>query len=71
MLADSLSRLLCLGLYKDNDPKKTGCEYGRSIVDTDIETACNVDISQNINKGFEIESVRYYLDEKDLKDLPY
>ena len=51
-------------------PEKTGYEYGKSIFNTDIEAVCNVDISQNINIEFEIEGVKYYLDENDLNDPP-
>ena len=29
-----------------------------------------MDISQNVNKAFEIEDVKYYLDDKDFNDLP-
>ena len=32
VLANSLSGLKCLGLYKDNDPEKPGYDYGKFIL---------------------------------------
>ena len=71
ILADSLSRLKTLGLYENNGPEKPGHEYGESIFNFNLETACNVDTSHNANQGFEIDSVKYELDEEDLDDLSY
>ena len=45
MLADSLLRLKCLGLFENNGPEKQEYENGKSIFDTDVDTVCNVDIS--------------------------
>ena len=58
MLSDSLSRLKCLGLYEDNDPEKTRCEYCKSIDDNEVEAICDVDISQNTDLD------KYHIDEK-------
>ena len=32
VLADSLSRLRCLGLHEDNNPEESGYENGKSIL---------------------------------------
>ena len=70
VLVDSLLRFKHLGLYKNNGPEKVRYGNARSIFNTDAEALCNVDISQNINKEFEIEGIKYHLDEKDLDDIP-
>ena len=54
MLADSLSRLRHLGLHEDNDPEKSGYEYGKSIVDTNENTVCSIDSDQNVNKNLKL-----------------
>ena len=64
-----LSRLRCLGLHKDNDPEKSGWEYGKSIFDTDNNTVCSVESNQNINNKFEIDDIKFCLPEKDLANL--
>ena len=62
MLVDSLSRLKCLGLHEGNGLEKLGYEYGKFIFDTDKDRVCNDDIRQNVDKEFEIEDIKYYLD---------
>ena len=69
MLADSLSRLRYLGLHEDNDPEKSAYKYGKSIFDTDKNTVCSVDCNQNKNTEFEIDDIKYCLNEKDLTNL--
>ena len=34
VLEGSLSRLISLGFYENNDPKEPGSEYGKSIFDS-------------------------------------
>ena len=66
---DSLSRLRRLGIYEDNDPGKSGYEYGKSVFGTDENTVCSVDTNQNVNYKFEIYHIKYCLNEKDLTNL--
>ena len=37
---------------------------------SNLETVCNVDNIHNANQVFEIDDVKYQLDEKGLDDLP-
>ena len=65
MLVDSFSRLRCIGLDEDNDPENPGCEYGKSIFDTNKNIVCGVDSNQNIKNEIEMNGSKYCLDEKD------
>ena len=49
VIADSLLRLRCLGLDEDNDPENT---------------VCSVKSNQNVNNEFEIDAIKYCLNEK-------
>ena len=66
-----LSRLRCLGVYEDNDPKKSGYEYEKSIFDTDENTVHSIDSNQNKNNEFKSNDIKYCLNEKDLTILQY
>ena len=70
MLADSLLTLKCLGLYEDNDFKGNGNEYGKCIFNNNVQAICNADISQNVNKEFKIEVLKYHTDKRDLNGFP-
>ena len=66
VLVDSLSRLKHLGL-SDNDPEESGQEYSKSIFDMDENTVNSIESDKkNINNKFEIDGIKYSLDEKDL-----
>ena len=69
IFVDSLSRLKTLGIYEANDPQELGSKYGQIYFDTISETICDVDISQDSNKEFEIKGVKYLIDEKDLDNF--
>ena len=43
VLADSLSRLRCLGLHDDNDPEEPGQECDKSIFETDVNIKLSLD----------------------------
>ena len=58
-LADSLSRLRCLGLHNDNDPKEPDQEYGKSIFVTDENTINSLENDQNLNNKFKIDGKQY------------
>ena len=66
ILADSLSGLRHLGLHDDNDTELLGQEYGKSNLDMDENTVNKTESVQNINDKFEIDSIKYSQDEKDL-----
>ena len=56
ILADSLSRLKTLGLYKTSTPQKEEHVYGKSIFDP--ETECSTDNSQKVNQDFEVDGTK-------------
>ena len=66
VLVDSLSRLRCLGLHNDNNTEESGQEYGRSIFNMDENTVNSINSDQHGDNRFEIDSIKYSLDEKDL-----
>ena len=63
---DSLSRTRHLGLHEDNDPEKSGQEYGKSIFSMHENTVNDIGSNENINNKFEIDGIKYFLDEKEL-----
>ena len=66
VLVDSWSRLRCLGIYEDNDPEKSWYEC-----DIDKNTVCSVDSNKIINNKFEIDNIKYCLNEKDIINLQF
>ena len=66
VLAESLSRLRCVGLHDDNDPEEPGQEHGKSIFDAHKNTVNSIKSDQNMNNKFEIDGIKYSLDEKEL-----
>ena len=68
MIVDSLSGLRHLGLHEDNDPEVPGYQYGKSIFYTD-KTVYSIDSDQNVNNKFEIDGIKYWLNEKDLANF--
>ena len=64
MLTNSLSKLRPFSLHEDNDTEKSAYEYGKSIFDTDKNTVYSVDSNRSINNEFEIDDIKYCLNEK-------
>ena len=62
-------RLKTLGLYEANDHQELESEYGKSIFNTESEIICDVDISQHSNREFEIQGIKYLINENDPDDL--
>ena len=48
---------------------KKRIEYSKSISDSESETVCNIENSQKVNQNFEVEGVKYQLDEKHVDGL--
>ena len=69
MCLQKVYRLRYIGIYEDNDPEKPRYEYGKSFFDADKYTVCSVDNNQNVNNDFEINNIKYCLNEKDLTNL--
>ena len=65
VLADSLSRLRCLGIHDDNDPERLGQEYGKSIFKTDENIIHSLDDVQNSTDKFKINRQQYILDKNE------
>ena len=63
---DSLSGLRCLVLHDDNDPEKSGQEYGKSIFDMDKNMRNSFDSDLTSNDKFESDRREYPLDRNDL-----
>ena len=62
VLADSLTRLQCLGLLDNHDPEEPGQEYGKSIFDMDKNMINILDSDENSNDKFEIDERQYIVD---------
>ena len=70
ILADSLLRLKTSGLYGANDPNELGSEFGKSIFDTCSEIGSYANDNQHLNREFEVQDIKYLINENDLDDLP-
>ena len=64
VLADSLSRMRCLGLHDNNDPDKPGQEYGKLIFETDENIMHSLDDDQKSADQFKINTQQCILDKK-------
>ena len=56
-------------MHKAHEPEK-GHEYGKSIFDSETETAHSIENNQKVNQDFEVDGIKYQFDVQHIDDFP-